>query len=341
MLLVCVSPTFALDDGDVTEPLGGTPRAGLEVLYVNGFNTPEAAARDTAESLGERLSIGTRLVWNELDDVLLDAPALAVEKLFDFDTGANAATSTLTDRLADRATAGQTTWVVAHSAGTLCVRNAVHELEDRWEDELDAARAALYDRIRVIHIGGAVFDEGNFWGNGWPDGLRILRINDAADGVAQFVGDLPWGDDLPEAHAASNYLPHITERSFTHHGRRLIRGETLLGEVIEQADDPAEIAARFHVLPMPGQKSRRTVNQFIPKDWLVLHWTVSGHPDPGNVTFTPMRDNPVDFDEPGHNRALSDQSSQVVTGWFHYIGRVTGGIPEDGFWIEARPRQVP
>ncbi len=215
MLLVCVSPTFALDDGDVTEPLGGTPRAGLEVLYVNGFNTPEAAARDTAESLGERLGIGTRLVWNELDDVLLDAPALAVEKLFDFDTGANAATSTLTDRLADRATAGQTTWVVAHSAGTLCVRNAVHELEDRWEDKPDAERAALYDRIRLIHIGGAVFDEGNFWGNGWPEGLRILRINDAADGVAQFVGDGPWGDDLARG-SRRLQLPPPHHRAFLH-----------------------------------------------------------------------------------------------------------------------------
>ena len=340
LLLVCVSPTFALDDGDITEPLGGPPRAGLEVLYVNGFNTPEIVARDTAESLGKRLGIGTRLVWNEVDDVLLDAPALAVEKVFDFDTGANAATSTLINRLADRATAGQTTWVVAHSAGTLCVRNAVHELEDRWEDKPDAERAALYDRIRLIHIGGAVFDEGNFWGSGWPEGLRILRINDASDGVAQFVGDLPWGDDLAEAHAASNYLPHITERSFTHHGRRLIRGETLLGEVIQQADDPAEIAARFHVLPMPEQESRRTVNQFIPKDWAVLHWTLSGHPDPEAVTFMPMRDNPQGFDKAGHDQPLRDDSLQVMTGWFHYLGRLIGGIPEEGFWVEARPDQL-
>ena len=120
----------------------------------------------------------------------------------------------------------------------------------------------------------------------------------------------------------------------------MIRGKTLLGEVIEQADDSAEIAARFHVLPMPDQESRRTVNQFIPKDWLVIQWTVSGHSDPDSVTFTPMRDNPVGFDEPGHSRALSDQSSQVITGWFHYLGRMTGGIPEEGFWIEARPNRV-
>jgi|GEM_PF-3541892 len=338
--LLCVSAAphaFALNDGDMTAPLGAPADPTTEVLYVNGFNVPEASARRTAAALGQQLGRGTRLVWNDLQNPALDWIPLVIEKVVNGDLAVNAATGTLQREIASRAGKGKDTWIVAHSAGSLCVRNAIHELEDAWNALPAAERAQRYHHVRIVLIGGAVFGQENLWGSGWPDGLRVFRITDVSDAVAQFVGDGPWGDDLDEAHFVSNYLPHVTLEAFKLHGRRLIRGQRVLGDVITVADDPRKIAARFRVVPMPKQKSRRTVNQFMPKDWPILTWSVSDHPDPGSVRFMPMRDNPNGSDKAANPSLLADGSHQVVAGWFHYLGRVEGAIPDDGFWITARP----
>lgn len=185
-----------------------------EVIYVNGYNCKEAAAAKAASALSEQLRSPVRLCWNDLTNVVVDFGAAAVEKVFPAALSANAATATLKSTIRARIEAGEHVYLVGHSAGSACIANAVEDVADDYDDEVDDGELAEKDRdarlgrIHVLCVGGIVDPRH------WPKGVGSVHdLYDRRDPVADMLGAGATADmvkfDCADRHGSSYYLKHI------------------------------------------------------------------------------------------------------------------------------------
>jgi len=230
VFLAASASAGGLSDGDISGPYGGELANERELLYVNGFRTSYAEALEEATQVGMSLGFGAHLVWNDLTVISLDTWAMAIEKAGDGEWGVNAATDSLVRSIGRNAENGQTTWVVAYSAGSLSANNAVRRLAKSWEKLDEAERVRRLSTVRVMTIGGAVFGPAHFAADGWPKEVSIFEVSDVRDGVARIFGALESGEGFPKraAHEMLTYLPFINVDCFAGHGVQRIDGDGLL-----------------------------------------------------------------------------------------------------------------
>jgi hypothetical protein len=209
-----------IEDGAYVGPIGFRNEAFPErvnLIVINGFDTPAPRVHRMALVASEGFGSPAAFIFNDLviddDDWFSSAItfvekgiAATIEKLGDYDWSVNEATNTLVDKLEDCLTANQNVHLIAHSAGALCVLNAVREIEESAE-----LRERLC-RVHVLTVGSAVFEEGHILGAGWPAGLGSLHhLVDARDPVVQLAGLVSWGEGDLKYH---DFIMHYS-RYFT------------------------------------------------------------------------------------------------------------------------------
>lgn len=213
-----------LDDGDITEALGGPPsKAFFEVIFINGRATDSDKARTQARLTGEKLGNGVRLIYNDLTLVGVDDIAAAWDKMFNADVSLNAATDTLIARIRDVTESGNEIYIVAYSGGTIVTMNAVKKVASVFKKKVSVEnRRILLSRIHVLLVGQAVFSNEHPFSDKWPKDLgSVFELFHKKDGIAQFAGPADWGESSDAAHNYVNgYLPHVVPEMLRSSGRK-------------------------------------------------------------------------------------------------------------------------
>ena len=322
-----------LADGDFLKIPGPAWIPG-EIIFINGFQTDSKKAVVGAEALAKRLGVGVTLCFNDCSNVVLDAPALLISKLGDFDLEVNAAADATFARTKKVVERGERVALIGHSLGGAVIQNVVNGLADAWRDNAD--RDEYLGRVSVVLVGAAVFGDGHAVGDGFPAGLAgRFSISDARDPVARDWGDV--NDHFFDAEDAAhdlrdNYLRHIDARRFDQTGRLVVLGPTVLLEQVTAAADPADRVVRVRVMKIPGQSDRQSLNVAVPRAWKRLAWSVES-PD---VAITPMIDLPFWPDEPSRDAIRNGETTEWFL--FNYLsGADLTRAPKTGLVVMIRP----
>lgn len=225
-----------IEDGAYVGPIGCRNEAfpeRINLIVINGFDTPSSRVHRMALVASEKFGSPAAYIFNDLviddDDWLSSAItfvekgiATTIEKLGDYDWSVNEATNTLVDKLEECLKANQKVHLIAHSAGAMCVLNALKEIEETAE---------LRERLCGVHVltvGSAVFEEGHVIEDGWPEGLGSLHhLVDARDPVAQLAGPVAWGEgDLKYHNFIEHYSRYFTADMLEESGTTLITEAT-------------------------------------------------------------------------------------------------------------------
>lgn len=225
-----------IEDGAYVGPIGQRHEAIPEranLIVINGFDTPSSRVHRMALVASEKFGSPAAFIFNDLviddDDWLSSAItfvekgiATTIEKLGDYDWSVNEATNTLVDKLEECLKANQKVHLIAHSAGAMCVLNALQEIDQNLE---------LRDRLCGVHVltvGSAVFEAGHVLEDGWPNGLGSLHhLVDARDPVAQLAGPVAWGEgDLKYHNFIEHYARYFTPGMLEESGTTIITEAT-------------------------------------------------------------------------------------------------------------------
>jgi hypothetical protein len=353
----CATP---ISDGTLTEPQGGGDPPWGKILFVNGVRTDDQAALGAALAIAKQLnrgvdedSWGVRLLYNDLridgGRAFDQAMALVIEKLGDADTSVNPATAECIAQIRSCCESDRDIWLIGHSAGTLCIQNAVRKVAAIWRQ--DPRRTEYLSHIRLLYLGGAVFRETHSLADGTPEQVTKFEIHDLEDGIAQYVGAGEWGTPRIEAHwLVENYGKWIDRKRFAQGGELVIHGDRVIRELVAEAKDPADRVLKLRIEDLrSSEESRRTRGDFaLPWRCKQVRWVVSQHPNAADIRFTVMEDIQFLSDEPKSDELKGDAVTDRFAGNNLYIGRVgiSGRKDEEGalwittpngFFIEARP----
>jgi len=336
-LSFCCVPAFAEDierDGAVIQ-VGGEYVAGEpRVVFVNGMKTAGDRLLEQARSISKRLDRPVTLVVNRADRVI-DLPAVVIAKAADFEHNqdVNAATRSVFEITRATVLAGDQIHLIGYSMGSILLNNATRELSREWRDHPERLRS-----VRVITLGGAVFDNHHCLGDGWPSGLgSLLDISDVRDPVAQWWGTVPhqswYGDKDESRHVLCNYIQHLSEERLTSDGNLLINDQTV---ILERKLDEFGPLIRVRVANFEGEESRSTPNLGIPDEWKRVDIDVIEAP--AGFTFVPMREDIfLWFDQPGDAQINSRGAKSIRK--FDYIGRSRGLIHDETALLDIRPER--
>ncbi len=159
------------------------------VVYVNGLSTDAEDATRAAVLIGDRIGCGVRLIYNDLTWPVVDWIATAVEKAGDAGCSVNAATDTLTRVIRQQVENGESIHIIGHSAGSLCILNAVNAVAEGWKNRQPAEQVALLKRIHALTVGGATLPNEDVFANGWPGIGSLHHLRDARDSIANVWGE--------------------------------------------------------------------------------------------------------------------------------------------------------
>lgn len=285
-----LTATAALDDGQLTGPLGGADPPWGVILFVNGVATDSDSALEEARVVASAVGCGVRLVYNDLQmngwRSLHQGPSLLLEKLGGYSCSPNAATEKVIAVCRDRCEAGQSVWLVGYSGGSLCIQNALNHLEGFWGAESRQLRRQCLGRIAVLYIGGAVFRDDHFCADGTPPEVPRFELYDQADGIAQLAGPGHWGHSRKRAHLLrSNYVGHLSLERRGQRGELLTAGGTWLVEAVAAGPQIKSPFVRVRLLDLrQTEQSRRTA--FFRLPWAgPSRVTVVGYPRPDDLEF--------------------------------------------------------
>jgi len=207
-----------LHDGDLTPPLSGgkiaeTNHVRLDlIIFLNGQNTSCEKAQTYAVGLAQRFGSPVVLDYNDLTLPLVDWFSTAIEKIGGAKASVNAATASLVKCAKGQVECGKSIYIVGHSAGSICILNAVRAIAQAYADRPKAEREALLSRIHVLTIGGATFSDENLFSDGWPALGSVHHLWDTRDRVANVAGEgdfLDVFDSDGDYHAMAYYLEHV------------------------------------------------------------------------------------------------------------------------------------
>jgi pimeloyl-ACP methyl ester carboxylesterase len=238
--------------------------------------------------------------------------------------------------------AGREVHLVTFSMGSMIALNVLNELEASIPRRDRARRMGL---IKWVSLGGAIFGPGHFASDGYPSHLGgMVRLDDVRDGVSHRWGglDFAMASDF-RRHLIYNYAPALTKSLFDGRWGQLVLdgpNRILLDEIVKGGPNPPRILVR--VFPVPGQKSRGTVNFDVPKAWGEVEVTIVE----GNrgQRFTWMDDCSGWFDS-SVSKPLTSGSKTRVSSDGDYLGRISwdpsvedkSKVVKREFMVEFRP----